>query len=35
MNSDSAWKLFKETGCIMYYLLYKRLEREKADKKTA
>lgn len=35
MTSDSAWKLFAETGNIMYYLLYKKLEKEKTEEKTA
>lgn len=28
MNKEEAWKKFKETGKIKYYIKYKELERE-------
>lgn len=31
MNKETAWKKFKETGNIQFYLKYKELEAEEED----
>lgn len=31
MNKEDIWNLFKITGKINYYLLFKRLEKEEVD----
>ena len=31
---DTAWKLFRETGNIAYYMLYKELSKDGRDDKS-
>ena len=31
---DTAWKLFRETGNIAYYMLYKELSKDGCDDKS-
>ena len=35
MNSESMWKLFYETGNVIFYLMYCRLLKEENEDKTA
>lgn len=35
MNAEGFWKLFVETGDVLFYLLYKEEKMEKTEEKTA
>jgi len=35
MTAENMWKLFAETGDIMFYLLYMELLKEESTEKTA
>lgn len=33
MNSKEAWQIFKETGSIIDYIVYKKIQRNEFNKK--